>query len=244
GRLLVYLLLNVGLLTILAIMGSVRAAQLSRRLGLTAAVLLAGAALLPMAQLRLGEAVSFDKHTAYSALFLAPLAGLALAGLSRGLLKLAPVLFLLLLSLVVGVSRSGTLYQGWPRLDPVLKVIGEDPRPGTYLSSAADSLKYYTRRTAPEIGWETTFALYSGGEEQIRRAVEDSEYQMIVLRSSSSASPQQDAGQRVLEEAIRENPRYRLARDPIPVQKYSNDVWLIFRLESAVPLSDVVRGVR
>lgn len=243
GRLLVYLLLNIGLLGVLAVVGTVRAARLRRRLGLTAAVLLAGAALLPVAQLRLGEAVSFDKHTAYSALFLAPLAGLALAGMSRGLLKLAPVLLVLLASLMVGVSRSGTLYQGWPRLDPVLQVIAEDPEPGTYLSSAADSLKYYTRRTAPQIGWETTFGLFSGGEEKIRRAVEDGRYRMIVLRSSQSGSPQQDAGQRLLEEAVRDDPRYRLVRDPIPVQRYSDDVWLIYRLEGAAPPRDAVRGV-
>ena len=231
SQLLVYVALNIGLLVALALLGAWRAER-TRRSVLLVLVLLVGAALLPAAQLRLGEAVSFDKHTAYAALFLAPLAGLGLASLSRGLFKLAPVLVLMLVSLIAGVSRSGTLYAGWVPLDPVLSVINSSAAPGLYISSSTDALKYYTRKNQPDVRWETTFALYSTGEDRIRSAVAGNRFQMIILRSASTGSAQQDSGQRVLEQAIADNPRYQLVREPFPVQPYSTDRWFVYRLGS------------
>lgn len=229
SQLLVYAALNIGLLVALALLGAFRAERRRRPL-LLVLVLLGGAALLPVAQLRLGEAVSFDKHTAYAALFLAPLAGLGLASLSRGLFKLAPVLVVMLVALIAGVSRSGTLYASWVPLDPVLSVINSSATPGLYISSSTDALKYYTRKDHPDVRWETTFALYSTGEDRIRRAVASNRFQMIILRSASTGSAQQDSGQRVLEQAIADNPRYQLAREPFPVQPYSTDRWFVYRL--------------
>ena len=234
SQLLVYVALNIGLLITLALWGAARVAH-GRKVVvvLLVLVLLAGSALLPVAQLRLGEAVSFDKHTAYAALFLAPLAGLGLAAMSRGLFKLAPVLTILVVALIAGVSRSGTLYAGWVPLDPVIAIINSSPQPGLYISSSTDPLKYYTRKSHPEVRWQTTFALYSGGERTIQRSVAANQFQMIILRSASTGSAQQDAGQRVLEQAIADNPRYQLVRAPFPVQPYSTDRWFVYRLGAA-----------
>ena len=234
SQLLVYVALNIGLLMILALWGAFRAPRGPRPTALVG-LMLVGASLLPIAQLRLGEAVSFDKHTAYASLFLAPLAGVGLAALSRGLFKIAPVSLILLVSIIAGISRSSSLYAGWVPLGPVLAEIGRDPEPGLYISSSTDSLKYYTRKTHPDVRWQTTFSLYSAGENQIRRAVAMDKFQMIILRSASTGSAQQDAGQRLLEAAINENPRYRLAREPFPVQQYSTDRWFVYRLAKGAP---------
>ncbi len=233
-QLTVYLLLNIGVLALLAFVGAARMARGWQKT-LIVLGLLGAAAMLPLAQMRLGEAVSFDKHTAYSALFLAPLAGAGLAAMSRGLLKLAPVCLLMLVVLVFGASRSGSLYAGWVDVRPVVKIIDKDPKPGLYISSSTDALKYYTRKTHPEVRWQTTFSLYPQGEAAIRAAVDSNRYQMIILRSASTGSGTQDAGQRILEEAIKENPDYVLAVKPFDVQKYSDDQWFVYRLDPVVP---------
>ena len=236
-QLLIYLVLNIGLLIALALHGARRTARGGRVVAGSVALLLLGAVALPAAQVRLGEAVSFDKHTAYAALFLAPLAGLGLASMSRGILKLAPVGLTLLLALIAGVSRSGALYAGWVPLEPVLSTMGRTPPAGLYLSSAADSLKYYSRKPNPNVRWQTTFALYSAGSDQIQRAVNTNRFQMIIFRSGATGSSQQDSGQRVLAQAVNDNPRYQLVREPFAVQSYSADRWFVYRLTATVPSS-------
>ena len=235
AQLLVFVVLNIGLLVALALHGARKSARENRKAGWLVALLLLGAIALPAAQVRLGEAVSFDKHTSYAALFLAPLAGMGLAAISRGIFKLAPVGLVLLLALIAGVSRSGTLYAGWVPLEPVLSTIGRTPSAGLYLSSSADSLKYYTRKTNPEVRWQTTFALYAAGTEQIQRTVNTNRFQMIIFRSGATGSGQQDSGQQVLAQAVTDNPRYQLVREPFAVQPYSADRWFVYRLTEAVP---------
>lgn len=241
GQLIAYLVVDLGLLVLLAVqgarrgrpvVGSARARQRLRPL-LVVTVLLGSAALLPAAQLRLGEAVSFEKHLAYSALFLAPLAGVGLASLSRGVTKFAPALLVLLLVLVTGIARSGSMYEGWPPLDAVVDVIDDDPVPGLYISSASDALEYYTRKDHPDIRWQTTFALYSTGPAGIRKAVQDRSFQFVALRSDSTGSPGQDAGQDVLRKALEASPHYELAVEPFPVRRWSTDLWTIYRLQPA-----------
>lgn len=243
GQLIAYLVVDLGLLLLLAlkgaargrpVVGSVRARQRLRPV-LIVVVLLGSAALLPVAQLRLGEAVSFEKHLAYSALFLAPLAGVGLASISRGLTKFAPPLLVLLLVLIAGVARSGSMYEGWPPLDAVVDVIDDDPTPGLYISSASDALEYYTRKDHPDIEWQTTFALYSTGPAGIRRAVQTRSFQFVALRSDSTGSPSQDAGQDVLRKALEASRDYELAAAPFPVRRWSTDVWVIYRLKPPDP---------
>ena len=233
--LLVLLVLNIGLLMVLALHGARRAFRRGRVAVAIVGLLLSGAAALPAAQLRLGEAVSFDKHTAYAALFLAPLAGVGLAAMSRGAFKLAPVGLVLLLAMTAAVSRSATLYAGWAPLEPVLSAMGNTPPAGLYLSSAADSLEYYTRKINPDVRWQTTFALYSGGSAQIQRAIATNRYQMIIFRSGATGSGQQDSGQVVLSQAVADNPRYQLVREPFAVAPDSASRWFVYQLADAGP---------
>ncbi|MFA9446923.1 glycosyltransferase family 39 protein [Egicoccus sp. AB-alg6-2] len=225
------LLVNVGLVALFALAGAVSLRR-SPRMVLVALAMLGAAAILPAAQFHMGEGVSFDKHTGYSALFLAPLAGVALERLSRRTFRLGPPLLVIALVLAFGGVRSGMLHREWPDVGPIVERIERNPVPGVYLSSSADVFKYYTRRDHPQIVWDTTFELYALGPDTIRRVVADGHYTTVVLRSSSTSSPDQDAGQTVLLNALDASPDYRRLR-PIPVDPWGGDLWLVFHRRGA-----------
>ena len=227
------LLLDIGPIIALGVLGLV--VLVAQREGpLLGVVLLGAAALLPAAGLLLGEGVSFSKHTAYSAAFLAPVAGAGLAWLSRRTFAFGPVALILLLTLTVGALRAGALHREWVDVTPVVAMIEADPKPGVYISSATDVLKYYTRRADLDIAWQTTFELYARGEDVIRDAVDVGRYQMVILRSASTTNPAQDAGQELFLDALRSSDTYR-AETPFAVREYSNDRWLLFHRLPAVP---------
>ncbi|MBG6216776.1 hypothetical protein IWX75_001220 [Arthrobacter sp. CAN_A6] len=227
GELVAWLVLDIGILLLLALVGVLLLARRGRGHAVLGLGLLGGGMALPAAQLILGEGVSFDKHMAYSALFLAPLAGYALAQLSRRTWKLLPVTVLLLTALLLGVSRSDAMYNSWVSVQPVLKAIEEDSAPGIYISSATDPLKYHLR-DRPEITWETTFSLYPQGEEAIRVAVEDQRFQSVILRSASTGAPDQDAGQAVLLQALRNSAYYEVTATMPAREHTETDMWLVF----------------
>lgn len=227
GELVAWMTLDIGILVLTAAVGGLLLARRGLGHALLGLGLFGGGMALPAAQLILGEGVSFDKHMAYSALFLAPLAGYALAKLSRRTWKFLPVAVLLLTALLFGVSRSDAMYNSWVGVQPVVDVIEEDPSPGIYISSATDSLKYHLR-DHPQITWETTFSLYPQGEEAIMVAVEDQRFQSVILRSASTGAPDQDAGQDVLLQALRNSSYYELTAT-MPAREYSEtDMWLVF----------------
>jgi hypothetical protein len=107
---------DVGILFVLALARGVVAVRMRRSVwtSLTVLALVAAASLLPLSQMRLGEAVSFEKHLAYSALFLAPLAGIALAAAGRRGPRMLGVFAMLFLLLLSGLSRSLFMYTLWP----------------------------------------------------------------------------------------------------------------------------------
>lgn len=219
--------LNVSPLAVLAIAGSIAMVRVTRsgRWATAAICLLAAAAALPAAQMWHGEGFSFDQHNAYSAFFLAPLAGWALERLSRGLFRLVPVALILLVTLVPAASRSMTLFDTWADATPALTVINEDPRPGLYLSVAPDTLEYYTYGQEPRMRWEATARLYASGPDAIREAVERRTYQAVILRSMSTAGPDQDE----LLRWLKVSPDYE-AHELVQAAEATNDHWLIYRL--------------
>ena len=233
GFLLTSLALDIGPILLLGLLGLTVLVTRRDRV-LLGLVLLGAAALLPAAQLHLGEGVSFSKHTAYSAAFLAPLAGVGLAWLSRRTFAFGPVGLALLLVLSLGVLRSSALHREWVDVRPVAAIIEENPAPGVYISSSTDALKYYTRRAGLDIAWQTTFELYARGDDVIRHAVDTGRYQTVILRSASTTNPDQDAGQALLLEALVASDNYR-AEPPLEVRDYSDDRWLIFHRLPDIP---------
>jgi hypothetical protein len=227
GDLVARMALDIGLLILIALVGGLLLVRRGSGHALLGLGLFGRGMALPAAQVILGEGFFFDKPMAYSALFLAPLAGFALAKLSRRTWKLLPVTALLLTVMLFGVSRSNAMYKSWVNVQPVLSVIEADPKPGLYISSATDSLKYHLRHRS-EITWETTFSLYPRGEEVIRVAVEDQRFESVILRSASTGARDQDAGQAVLLQALRDSPYYKLTAN-MPAREHSEtDMWLVF----------------
>ncbi|MGY2002812.1 hypothetical protein [Blastococcus sp. SYSU DS1024] len=226
-----WVVLDIGVLVLLAGAGAVRLAGTGRTNAVLAAALLAGSALIPAAQLWTGSAVAFDRNLAYSALFLAPLAGLALNRLSRGTWRLGPVLLILPVLVLFGFSRSGAVYAAWPDVRPVVAEILADPAAGSYLASgtAAEALEFYTF-DQPAVQWADTYGLYARGEDAVRVAIEDLEYEAIVLHSASTGSPAEDAMEEVILTALHDNyTDYELVA-AIPASGVADaDVWLLYR---------------
>jgi hypothetical protein len=225
------LVLDVGLLLVVAVAGAVALFRTGRRDSLLAGVLLVGGALVPAAQLRAGEAVAFSQHLAYAALFLAPLAGIALARLSRRTWRLGPLLLLLPVLLLFGASRSGALYSTWADVRPVVAEIQADPRPGLYLAGgpAAQPLEYYTAGLA-EVAWEDTYGLYAQGDDAIRVAVEDLRYETIVVHTASTGSAAEDAQEEIVLTALHDNfTDYELAATIPATDATDGDTWLVYR---------------
>jgi 4-amino-4-deoxy-L-arabinose transferase-like glycosyltransferase len=180
--------------------------------------LVATALLLPVAQIKLGEMVSFQKHLAYSAAFLAPLAGWGFARPWKLAIWTPVLCWWLILMAVWGGFRSHDLIQ-YPDVRPVAEEVQFGK--GYYLSSSADSLSYYTRRD-PDVEWGTTFDLYAQGPQAIRQAVREKYYTAIIIQQGATGSSIQDTGQRVLIDALRNNNDYDLATAG------ENDEWLIY----------------
>ncbi|MGY2066381.1 hypothetical protein [Blastococcus sp. SYSU DS0619] len=226
-----WLVLDIGILVALAGAGAVVLLRTGRPNALLAVVLLAGSALFPAAQLWTGSAVAFDRNLAYSALFLAPLAGLALTRMSRGTWRLGPVLLILPVLVLFGVSRSGAVYAAWPDVRSVVAEILDDPAPGSYLASgtAAEALEYYTN-DQPAVHWADTYGLYARGEDAVRVAVEDLHFEAIVLHSASTGSPPEDAMEGVVLQALHDNyTDYELVAT-IPASGVADaDMWLVYR---------------
>ncbi|MGY1840947.1 MULTISPECIES: hypothetical protein [unclassified Modestobacter] len=226
-----WLALDVGVLLVVAAAGVAVLRRQGAAAALLAVVLLCGGLIVPLTQLRVGESVSFDRNLAWSALFLAPLAGVALAALSRRTWKLGPVFLILGVALLFGVSRSGSVYATWPDVAPVAGTIAQDATPGRYFASgtAVDPLAYHTR-DLPGVHWENTYALYAQGDDAVRVAIEDLRYQTVVLNSASTGSPVEDARQAVLLQALRDNSAdYRLVAS-IPVDEHaSTAMWSVYQ---------------
>jgi hypothetical protein len=223
--------LDMGLLLVLAVAGAVQAVR-TGTVGRAAAAcgLLIGGVAVPVVQLTTGGATSFNQHNAYAALLLAPLAGYALTVLSRQLFRAAPVVVILVLALLPEFSRSDALFHQWSDVTVVMSDIQAHPQPGVYLSVASDVFAYHSRDTVTGVRWEATSTLYAQGTAAVRAAVAERRYQVIVLRSVSTASPGQD----VLVAALALSADYE--KDPL-VQPTgpARDQWLVYRLVNTLP---------
>jgi hypothetical protein len=222
GVLVTVLLVSLGAVLLLASVGGYFAAT-SWRSSLAVLTLLGAALLLPAGQLILSELLAFEKHLAYSAVFLAPLAGLALDRFSRGTFAFLPALLIGVLLISIGDVRSRGLIE-YGDVTPVLKEIGSEQAlsSGIYLSSHADPLAYHTRDNQ-DLTWVTTFSLYPQGEEEIRNAVAQGAFERIILHGGdTTGNPDQDLGEQILVSELADTPEYELTR--------TDGDWRIFTL--------------
>ncbi|MHA7190589.1 ArnT family glycosyltransferase [Arthrobacter sp. MDT2-16] len=197
-----------------------------RRLSILGSGLVLASMALPIGQMILGEAVSFEKHLAYSVMLLALPVGWGLARISRYPLMVTPVVITVMIMALFPLVRADAMYR-WTNVQSVVTAIESDPREGLYISSSTDALDYHTS-DLPGVAWETTFELYFEGEGSIRSAVDDERYQAVILRSSTLGNPEQDAAQAVLLDALEESSAYSLAFEPFPASPAPGDNWLIY----------------
>lgn len=223
-----FLALDVGGLAVLAVLGALLAAHCKRSLG-TVLCLLAGSALLPLAQMRLGEEVSFEKHLAYSAVFLAPLAGRGLLWVYNRKLGVLAVFLVLFIVGANGLSRSNAMYEIWPPVDRVLELVADNGQSGAYFSTSARTLGYYTRHDFPGIHWDEQYGLYGGGNAAIRKVVTDRTYEMVVLRSKFTGAAGDDAHTSYFISLLDASRDYELVTKPFQTRPYAPDKWLVYR---------------
>lgn len=219
------LLVYMGLFLLIGAIGFFGLLMKSWRYKFLALVLLGGTLLLPLGQIRMHEAVSFEKHTAYSAIFLSILMGWALSRAVKRHMLTVPVYLFLFSAVIVGSIRSADLYQ-WPNVTPVLAELKRNHDPGLYISSSTDSLKYHTRDYR-NIEWQTTFTLYAEGNERIRSAVTEKKYEAVILSPASTGSSLQDEPQKLFIDELMRSPAYELKELKDDDTNYS---WYLFTL--------------
>jgi hypothetical protein len=230
GVLLADLAVTSGILIVLGIAGAV---VLLRRLHgaarLIPLVLLGAGLAVPMAQLRILEYTSFEKHQAITALFVAPLVGQLARLLSRHRLRLVACAALVAWALFGGaVQRSVLLYTEWPDATPVVSVIRQDPEPGSYLVAGAASMGYYGR-DLPGVHFQEPWVLYGAGPEAIRDSVRDGTYRAIIYRSGRTGSDDIDDATGLLAQLVAADPKYELVAE-WPVHEYDENHWFYWRL--------------
>jgi hypothetical protein len=191
--------------------------------------LLVGALLLPVAQVKMGEGASFEKHLAYSALFLSPLAGRLLLRLSQRQLGQLLVGGLALVMAVVGLDRSHAMFQ-WASVRPVYAQIQKDPVAGQYMSTSFVALQYYTR-DEPQVHWSNAYGVLASPHSAIRQSVADGSWQFVALQTGAGDNAALEHNTQFLLRTVSNSSRYELVAKE-PVQKYSTDYWMIFRLRT------------
>lgn len=231
SQLLNYVLLDIGLLAALALVGGCFLVR-SLRSTLLLLALFAGASGLVLSQMYLGESVSFEKHMAYSALFLAPLAGRALAPLASGPLPRGRVLLVTLMGLLVlsGLARAHWLYS-WPSVERAVQLVtAEDPEPGEYFTTQAQTLRYHTWEQHPELDWTSHRTVAGQDSEAVRELVQDGAFEMVMWSEDSDGA--EDPQMEVFREAVLESPQYELVAEPYTVPAWGSEQdWYVFELK-------------
>lgn len=148
-----------GLWLLLALIGAV----VSRRTWMISLVLMLGSVIVPLQQIRIGEATSLSKHVAFGMVFAAPLIGVALAAALRRFRPLPiPLVAAVLVVLgVVGLHWSDRFLNGWvsnQQLVPVLSTL-IDASPGkTILGDQPSAERYELREETTPLQWTDTYS--------------------------------------------------------------------------------------
>lgn len=210
-----------GLLLVLAVYGL---AQRRYSLALSS-TLVFGMLVAPVQHIRLGETVSLHKHIAFSALFAAPLAGLALVRFHEGLRNAVrfrgrdprSVMWLLALgsglTLIVfpGLAQAGALFDAWPRETPVVyRTVAQGLSKNARVLSEEPELGGYYGNPLTPVQWVSPLAPYraANGREvdpdsAVVVALREGAFHRIVLRFDHSHT-----WSAIITPLLQQNPRY------------------------------------
>ena len=164
-------------------------ALLTRRTWMVSAVLLAGAVVAPLQQVRIGEATSLAKHVAFGMIFAAPLVGLLLSRLvSRVRLVSVPLVAGVLVSLgVSGLHYSHEFLTGWVSdaavIAPLDRLIAATPGKPILGDQPAPERYALRTRTAPA-QWRDTYSFSydsKSGPPAYKEAIDQTSFGVIYL---------------------------------------------------------------
>lgn len=227
------LLEDIGLAYAMAIGGILL--MLRRRLwdkSMLFAAMLGAGSVIQASSLRIHEFTSLDKHTAFSGLFVAVPAAVALdwALSKRG--RTAPValaaLAVIWLLLIDGMWRSNIQYS-WPAL--IMEPINEIKTlniSGEYFSFDADAGAYYTQKNQA-IEWypaAEAYSIFGQGLSQVIALEKSHELTGFMFRDTD-LSPQALIELRVLDQLLSSDPYYFKAA-AFPVSPYTKAIWQLW----------------
>lgn len=193
------------------------------------AVMLGAGSIIQASSVRIHEFTSLDKHTAFSGLFCAVPAAVALnwALSKRGRTTLAALAIIWLL-LIDGMWRSNLQYS-WPAsiLTPV-NVIKTLNIPGQYLSFDSDTAGFYTQGD-PGINWYSSGAAYSIFGQGLQKVIETEKSHEFTgfLFQTSNLSTQNIYELHVLDQVLASDPYY-FETGTYRVSPYSKAVWQLW----------------
>lgn len=173
---------DVGLALLLAIAGVLLLVmEKSLQKSIICLVLLGAGLALPAGQFRIHEYTSFDKHTAFTALFFAVPAGLALDWvLTRNVRYKLLAGGLVWLVLINGLNRSKAEYDGWPSsITTIIAAVEAHAVPGEYMSFDGQVDRYYMRQHT-DLTWDIPYGLFRQGVPAVEAAVRSHKYEGFV----------------------------------------------------------------
>jgi hypothetical protein len=227
GTLLRSLLYDIGLTYVLAVGGI--ALLLRRRLLREAAIMaimLCAGSIIQASSLRIHEFVSLDKHTAFTALFCAVPAAVALDWmLSRRGRRTFALFALIWILLIDGMWRSSIQYS-WP--SSIMGPIGEMEKlnvAGQYFSFDSDAGAYYTEGNQA-ISWYSAaeaYSLFGQGANKVVEMEESHEFTGFLFQTTN-LSGQNLAELRVLQRLLASD-HYYFETSTFRVNPYTKAIW-------------------
>ncbi|MFC4068652.1 hypothetical protein [Actinoplanes subglobosus] len=171
------------------------------------AVVLAGAGLaIPLGQFRMHEYVSFNKHLAFLAIFLAPIAAQLVTVAGRVVKGVAFTTAVYLLA-VGALFRSSFMFTEWPDTTPVSEAVAHYGRPGTYLAYAGNTMAFYAK-DRPDMTFEEYYALFGAGKPAIKAAIDQGTYVGVTFVTGSTGDADLDENTAYLISLLNESTRY------------------------------------
>jgi hypothetical protein len=192
-----------------------------------AAMAVAAGLVLPfLAQADPGTA-AVNRLSVDAALFLAPVAGCALAALSRTLLRWVPVVAIMVAAPVLALGQERMMDHTWVDVRPVLPLVEQVPPSGVTLSTAADTLHYTASAEGIEARWVSTSAL---PVPEAAQAVADRRFALVLLQPTTAPDP----GRAALVAALDRSADYE-ADDLVPDPDDPALGWTVYRLINTLP---------
>jgi 4-amino-4-deoxy-L-arabinose transferase-like glycosyltransferase len=221
------LMFDIGIACLLAI-GAIVLVLRRRAWGQAATMLimLAGGLVIQASSVRIHEFTSLDKHTAFSGLFLAVPAAIALDWLlSKRGRTIVLALAIMWILLIDGMWRSNYQYS-WP--DSVMSPVSEIESlniPGQYFSFESETGAYYTQRD-PAIVWHPSADSYSIFVQGISKVTEaEKSHQFVGFLFDPADLSAQDQGELGVLERLLASDHYYFETGKFPVSPYSKAEW-------------------